>query len=184
MSTLMDQARSRVPRIAEAAVERARLTVVPRRTQKAPKVPFVSLVSLLLVTGVVGLLLFNTTMQQASFTATSLETQASVLDAKEQSLQMNLDMLRDPQKVALRGKRMGMVPASTPAFIRLQDGKVLGIPAVSGPTESMRITPLPTRKPKNLRPDPVIVEVPDNRDTVSSSGNVSRGTGTKKTQDR
>ena len=38
MSTLMDGARTRVPRFAEAAVERARLTVVPpRRTLAAPR---------------------------------------------------------------------------------------------------------------------------------------------------
>ena len=49
MSTPLSQARTQFPRLAEAAVERARLTVVPRRTQKAPRVPFVSLVSLLLV---------------------------------------------------------------------------------------------------------------------------------------
>ena len=49
MSALSSQARSRVPRIAEAAVERARLTVVPRITRsRAPRVPFVTLVSLLL----------------------------------------------------------------------------------------------------------------------------------------
>ncbi len=35
MSTLMNEARSRVPRIAEAAVERARLTVVPRTAGRA-----------------------------------------------------------------------------------------------------------------------------------------------------
>ena len=40
MSALMNQARSRVPRIAEAAVERARLTVVPRpRRGRAARVP-------------------------------------------------------------------------------------------------------------------------------------------------
>ena len=184
MSTLISQAR-RVPRFAEAAVERARLTVVPRRVQKAPKVPFVSLVSLLLVTGVVGLLLFNTSMQQTSFTATSLEGQASLLDAKEQSLQMELDMLRDPQKVASRAKEMGMVPASTPAFLRLEDGKVIGSPAVSGPTESIRITPLPTVKPKNLRPRRVIVKVTDERrDTGSASVPARLDTGTHETQTR
>jgi hypothetical protein len=85
MSTPLSQARTQFPRLAEAAVERARLTVVPRRTQKAPRVPFVSLVSLLLVTGVVGLLLFNTSMQQSSFVATSMEEQATVLAAKEES---------------------------------------------------------------------------------------------------
>jgi len=169
MSTLMNHARNRVPRIAEAAVERARLTVVPRRVQKQPLVPFVSLVSLLLVTGVVGLLLFNTSMQQTSFTATALEQKASLLDAEEQSLQMELDMLRDPQKVATQAKTLGMVPATSPAFLRLEDGKVLGRPAVATATESMRITPLPTVKPKNLRPRTVIVKVKQNNRGTGAS---------------
>jgi hypothetical protein len=160
MSALMNQARSRVPRIAEAAVERARLTVVPRATgRRAARVPFVTLVSLLLVGGVAGLLAFNTSMQQASFTATAMEQQAQALDAKEQSLTMQLDALRDPQRVALRAKAMGMVPPNTPAFIRLSDGKVLGRPSPATYDSSLRITPLPTRKPKNLRPTPVVIEM-------------------------
>ena len=53
--------------VAEAAVERARLTVVPRARTRAARVPFVSLVTLLLLGGVVGLLLFNTSMQQSSW---------------------------------------------------------------------------------------------------------------------
>ncbi len=159
MSTLMSQARTRVPRIAEAAAERARLTVVARPAQKAPRVPFVSLVSLLLVGGVVGLLLFNTHMQQASFTATALQQQASVLEAREQSLQMSLDLLRNPEKVAARAKRLGMVPAVNPAFLRLPDGQVLGNPTIAQPSDAMRITPLPSRKPAELRPAPVIVKL-------------------------
>jgi hypothetical protein len=161
MSTLMNQARSRVPRIAEAAVERARLTVVPRTAgRRAARVPFVMLVSLLLVGGVAGLLAFNTSMQQASFTATAMQQRAAALDAKEQSLTMQLDALRDPQRVALRAKQMGMVPPSVPAFIRLSDGKVLGTPIPATYADSLRITPLPTRKPKNLRPDPIIKKLP------------------------
>src|SRR3954452_18229398 len=114
MSALINQARGRVPRIAEAAVERARLTVVPRASRRrAARVPFVMLVSLLLVGGVAGLLCFNTSMQQASFTATALEQRAQSLDARQQSLVMQLDALRAPQRVALRPKRMGMVPPSS-----------------------------------------------------------------------
>jgi hypothetical protein len=79
MSSPAFQIRSRVPRMAEAAAERARLRVVPRRRVRAARVPFVTLVSLLLVGGVAGLLLFNTSMQQASFTATALENRAASL---------------------------------------------------------------------------------------------------------
>jgi hypothetical protein len=138
---------------------RSRLSVVPRRVPKAPRIRFVSLVSLLLIGGVVGLLMFNTAMQQHSFTATALEERAAALDAHEQSLKMELDKVRDPQQVAFRAKQLGMVPATSPAFIRLEDGKVLGSPTVSGQAGAMRITPLPTVKPKGLRPEPVIVKV-------------------------
>jgi hypothetical protein len=161
MSTLLDQARTKVPRFAEAAVERARLTVVPRprlgRSGRAARVPFVTLVSLLLVGGVAGLLFFNTSMQQASFTATALEQKAQVLDAQRQALQMELDTLRNPQRVALQARRMGMVPPASPAFIRLGDGRVLGDPLPATADDSFRVTALPTRKPANLRPRPFIV---------------------------
>ena len=190
MSTLMSQARNRVPRFAEAAVERARLTVVPRGVQKAPKVPFVSLVSLVLVGGVIGLLLFNTNMQQLSFTATTLQSRAAVLGAQEQSLQMHLETLRDPQKVAARAKVLRMVPASSPAFIRLSDGAVLGNPSVADPLEALRISPLPTRRPANLRPDPVIVKVEKTKakpadavsDAVTGATDRATGSGAKKQQ--
>ena len=146
--------RSRVPRIAEAAVERARLTVVPRGVTRAPRVPFVALVSLLLVSGVAGLLLFNTSMQQASFHATALEQQAQILAAEEQSLQMELEMLRDPQRVAAEARAIGMVPPANPAFIRLSDGRVLGTPTPAVPEDGIRIAPLPTLKPQEPPPGP------------------------------
>lgn len=158
MSALVNQARSRVPRVAEAAVERARLTVVPRTTRRAARVPFVTLVSLLLVLGVAGLLIFNTSMQRASFTATAMQNRAEVLAAKEQSLQMQLARLRDPQRVAERARRLGMVPPSSPAFIRLSDGKILGTPVPASAADALRVTPLPTRKPRNLMPAPVLAK--------------------------
>lgn len=158
MSTPLWQPRARVPRLAEAAVERARLTVVPGRRTRAPRLPFVSLVSLLLVTGVVGLLLFNTNMQQLSFVASSMEEQASVLAAEEESLRMQLHRLRDPQHLAARARRLGMVPAGSPAFVRLTDGKVLGRPGSAEPADAMRIAPPPPVKPLSLQPQLVVLD--------------------------
>src|SRR5690606_22108134 len=101
MSSPAVQIRSRVASIGEAAVSRARLTVVPQTRRPAARVPFVFLVSVVMLTGVIGLLMFNTSMQQASFTATRLEEQAATMAAREQTLRMELDDLRDPQRVAL-----------------------------------------------------------------------------------
>ena len=179
--------RSRVPRIAEAAVERARLTVVPRGVTRAPRVPFVALVSLLLVSGVAGLLLFNTSMQQASFAATAMEEKADLLDAREQSLQMDLERLRDPQRLAVQARAIGMVPPNSPAFLRLSDGKVLGNPTPALVEDGLRVAPLPTRKPPNLRPQPVILELPAQGKSHGHHGAADRATdaraGTKSRSD-
>lgn len=174
MSTPLSQARS-LPRFAEAAVERARLTVVPRRAQKAPRVPFVTLVSVLLISGVVGLLLFNTHMQQASFVATAMEERAAVLAGQEESLQMQLDRLRDPQHIAAKAKTLGMVPVNSPAFIRLSDGKVLGKPTAAGPADSLRINPLPAAKPDSVRPRTVVAPVEDLLATGEQAGDTTEG---------
>lgn len=182
-------ARSRVPKIAEAAVEWARLTVVPRRRTRAPRVPFVFLVSLLLVGGVAGLLMFNTSMQQSSFTATALEQESQILAAQEQSLQMDLEQLRDPQRLAQAARQVGMVPPANPAFIRLSDGKILGTPTAAVPADAVRIAPLPAPKPKSLRPDPVIVRAPatdatDATDDGAADQDESGSAGTKSQRDR
>lgn len=159
MSTLFSQARTRIPRFADAAVERARLTVVPSRPVDAPRAPFVVLVVLLLAGGVAGLLAFNTTMQQNAFTATALQHQADALAARQQSLAMDLERLRDPQHLAARAKKIGMVPPPNPTFVRLSDGKVLGQPVAATRLDAIRINTLPAPKPKVLAPKPRIVKI-------------------------
>jgi cell division protein FtsL len=155
MSSTAPQLRSRLPRIAEAAVERARLTVVPRRRTRAPRIPFVTLVSVILLGGVIGLLLFNTSMQQASFAATALEEQAADLSAREQTLQMDLERLRDPQRVAEAAKKQGLVIPAAPAFLDLETGKVTGNVAPASALTDTKIEPPPPTRPPELDPDPI-----------------------------
>lgn len=160
----MSQARVRVPRSARAAVERARLTVVPPRKVRAPRMPFAVLVFGLLAAGVVGLLVFNTHMQQQSFYATSLQRQADALVAEKQSLSMELERLRDPQRVAARAKHLGMVAPSVPAFIRLSDRTVVGNPVAATPEDGVAIRSAPPPKPAVLNPPPLVITVkPDQK---------------------
>ncbi len=177
MSSPVPQFRSRIPRFAEVAVERARLTVVPRRRTRAARVPFVALVTIVLLGGVVGLLLFNTSMQQASFAATALEGQADTLAARQQTLQMDLDRLSDPQRIASRAQKLGMVQAGNPAFVQLGGGN--GVGSVSGQPSpgdpSLRFPIWPTiTKPAVLNPRPHIVTVPPEGtlpdETIGNSG--------------
>lgn len=176
MSSPAVQFRSRMPRVAEAAVERARLTVVPRRRVRAARMPFVLLVTVVMLGGVVGLLLVNTSMQQGSFRATALEDQAGALSAREQSLQMDLERLRDPQHVAERARRMGMVTAGAPVFLRLSDGKVLGHPAPPDPAQNVRIHPPAPKLPAVLNPAPRYVDAPAQSSSDSQDGDGASAT--------
>ncbi len=160
MSGLMEQARSRLPRIAEQAIERARLTVVPRTRPAAPRTPFVLVVAAVLLVGVVGLLMFNTSMQQASFAAAELEERRAALRADEQHLLMELDRLRDPQRVTQEAQALGMVPMLTPVFLDLSDGTVIGEAAPASAVDRMRLRPLPPPVPEQYRVEPEVVEVP------------------------
>lgn len=159
MSSPAVQSRSRMPRIAEAAVERARLAVVPRRAPQRTRVPFVALVSLVLLGGVIGLLLFNTSLQQAAFATTALEQQASTLEARQQTLAMEIDVLRNPQRVAEQAQAMGMVPSGTPAYLELATGQVLGEPTPATAGNNVRLRPRLDPKPAILDPAPVVRQV-------------------------
>jgi len=157
MSSPLPQGRIRVQRIAEAAVERARLTVVPRPGRvRAARVPFVTLVSLILVAGVVGLLMFNTTMQQNAFKATALETQAADLQSKQQTLETELDKLRDPQHVGGWAHTHGYVLPACPSFIKLSSGTVVGGGCTETGAPFNPMTP-PAKKPAILVPEKKIV---------------------------
>ncbi len=169
MSSPAVQLRTRTtPRIGGAAVEKARLRVVPRRAPQHTRVPFVALVSLVLLGGVVGLLLFNTSMQQAAFATTALEAQAGTLSARQQTLEMELDVLRDPQRVAERAQAMGMVPGGTPAYLQLPTGEVLGEPAPATAQEGIRLQPRPDPKPAVLDPEPIVRQVISRGPTAQS----------------
>jgi cell division protein FtsB len=130
MSSTAPQRRTRLTPLATggAALGRARLAVVPRLRSRAPRVPFVMLVSVLLLGGVLGLLLFNTSMQQASFTASQLEEEAAVLAAREQALASENEELRNPTRIAEQACARGMVAVGSAGFIDIDTGRVTGEP--------------------------------------------------------
>lgn len=179
MSSTAPALRARVPRLAGAALERARLTVVPKRTRRRTSpVPFLLVISMLAVGGIVGLLLFNTSMQQASFAVTDLQRQSDALQAQRQSLQMDLDKLRDPQSIALKAQRMGMVLPDSPAVLDLRTGKVLGHPVPATRLDPLRLLAPPPMKPAELDPPAhvTVVHAPaTHHDGGNSTGNTARG---------
>jgi hypothetical protein len=105
-----------------------RLRVVPPANLPAARAPFVVLVLGLLVAGLVGLLMLNTLVNENSFRLHALQQEQEKLDLREQQLQRDIDRRETTPALAKAATRLGLVPAGTPAFIELPDGKVLGVP--------------------------------------------------------
>ena len=171
--------RGRLPRFAGAAVERARLSVVPRQRVRTTRVPFVTLVTMLLVGGVIGLLLFNTSMQQASFASTALESQATTLSAREQSLRTDLEGLRDPQRLAEKATRMGMVLPAAPCFLHEGTGRIEGVCTPASAAGALPVALPRPPKPAVLTPKPLVVQAPAPAKARGDTTRGSRGNGTQ-----
>ena len=158
MSRPAAQLRSRVPRIAGDAVERARLTVVPRtRAVRAARVPFVLFVSVILLLGVVGLLMFNTSMQQASFAMTTYQEQATKLAAREEQLTAELEDLRDPEVLARKAQRAGMVQPPCTAYLDSASGRVTGELCAAEAGDRVKLAAGVAVVPEALDPAPLVV---------------------------
>jgi hypothetical protein len=195
MSSFLAQARSRALR-PMAGLPRPRLTVVAKAATRAPRIPFVVLVVTLLVGGLVGLLLLNTALQRGAYTTTALRDQAAGLSIRQQQLEVQVDAMAEPQRLARRALGRGMVADSSPGFLELSSGRIVGTPAagkranrvdVSGvgapsPRRSGKIDTLLAGAANSLSSGPVVVPDPTKgrhgRDATGKPGSGS-GSGTQ-----
>lgn len=131
MSTMSNPVRGRS--LLPVGLPRPRLTIVPRMASRAPRVPFVILVVLVLGGGLIGLLLLNTALQRGAYEISDLQGRSATLAAQQQTLEIQVAGLRQPHRVAEAALGLGMVRNDSPAFLDLATGRVTGTaqPAVA-----------------------------------------------------
>ncbi len=84
--------------------------------------------------GLLSLLVLNTALAKGSFRAHELRVQKADLAQQEQLLRTQIENASSPVTLYRRATDLGMVESVTPAFIRLADGKILGVPYAAGTT--------------------------------------------------
>jgi hypothetical protein len=109
-----------------APARRPRLRAVPDAVTRPARTPFVVLVLLVLAAGLVGLLLLNTSLQQGSFHLAELERSTTELRDRQQALAREVALLEAPGSLARRAMSLGMIPDTSPAYLRLPEGSVTG----------------------------------------------------------
>lgn len=114
---------------AQPATSRApRLRVAPPMPVAAPRAPFVVLVLVLVIGGVLGILLLNTKINENAFRLAGLHKESAALDQREEQLDRELAELASAGNLEAAANRLGLVKAGTPAHLRMPDGKVFGVP--------------------------------------------------------
>lgn len=106
--------------------ERPTLALIHGGTAPRRTIPFIVVVSLLLVVGLIGLLVLNTTLAQGSFTLNDLQKRSALLADEQQQLTQIVAVAQSPQQLAAQANKLGMVPEPNPVFITT-NGKVLGV---------------------------------------------------------
>ena len=145
------------------------LRVVPAAVGQPGNGVFAAACMLLLVAGLFGLLMLNTAMAEGSFTLNNLQKTSGELADTQDALTQAIDAQRSPENLAARAAKLGMVPAGSAAFLRLSDGKVLGVaqPATRRPGFTVVTAAQP---PSARRADT------SQRTTVSTKGDVTTTT--------
>lgn len=123
---------SGLPDKATRATGSARLKVAPPLPVAVPQAPFVGLILVLVVSGVLGILVVNTKINENSFRLGKLQDQQATLDIQEQQLKKQIADAEAPGNLAAQARKLGLVESGPPAFIRLPDGRVIGVPQPAG----------------------------------------------------
>ncbi|GAB2683310.1 hypothetical protein [Thalassiella azotivora] len=110
-----------------------RLTVVTPPPRQRGRLPFALGCTALLVLSLLGLLMLNISLSRGAYQMHELQAEATRLAEREQALSEDLAARAAPAQLAVSARELGMVPSTSPGFIRLSDGAVLGEPAPAEP---------------------------------------------------
>lgn len=140
-----------------------RLRVVTGAPLRRGGAAFGVVCAILLAAGLMALLVLNTTLAQGSFTVQKLQSTSDQLADAQAALSQSLDVSKSPANLATKAIGMGMGPAQSAAFLRLSDGKVIGVakPATAGPGFTVVGT-------THAVPEPAVVKAPKAPPTPSA----------------
>ncbi|MFG2050084.1 hypothetical protein ACGFIW_21970 [Micromonospora sp. NPDC048935] len=105
-----------------------RLRVAPPPPISVPRAPFAALIVVLVVGGVLGILAVNTKINENAFRLERLQQQQARLDLEKQQLDKQIAESEAPGNLIAEARRLGLVDAGEPGYIRLPDGKTIGVP--------------------------------------------------------
>jgi hypothetical protein len=125
------------PRIASPVASRVILRLVPELQERTParvkRAGFATVLSLVLVGGLLALLGLNLVLAKNSFALHDLRQESRSLSHVEQALTEHLSRVQSPQVLAQRATTLGMVPGEKVTFLRVPAQAEVGVVAEGRP---------------------------------------------------
>lgn len=165
------------PRVRTDRTESRHLAPVPEAVGRAAKGPFIALLTAILGVGLLTLLALNTALAQGSFTAFDVKAENARLADREQQLLQQVGAAESPQALEQQARSLGMVPAENPVFLRLADGKVLGVAVPAAAPVKPKPAPKPAAKPAAEKKKPAATaKKPSTSSTPPKKAAATKGT--------
>jgi hypothetical protein len=146
------------------------LQLVPRPSRTRGN-RFLVLVAGLLVSGLIGLLLLNLSMQKGAFELAGIQQQTADLRTSEQALAYDMQRLESTSSLWRRAADLGMVLNTTPVFLDLTDGSIIGDPVPA--SAPVVVAPEPVQR----QPPGVAVAAADTPEPAGDASASERGEG-------
>ena len=125
--------------INKATSWRPSIQVVATRAQRKarPKV-FYAIVTVGVIFGIIiSNLLLSVAVASGAYEIAAMQQSNKELGRSYQTMNQDLDRLSSPQNLAANAEALGMVNNSTPVYLRLSDGAVLGTPEPASATSGL-----------------------------------------------
>ena len=110
----------------EARPTRAARRAARRPRRKASRGTFIALNGAVLIAGLLSLLMINTSLAQGAFELSGLQRELQGLQEEQTTLAESIAKRSSPIALAAAAERLGMVRIRRAAFLRIDDGRIIG----------------------------------------------------------
>lgn len=95
-------------------------------TRRMSTPAFAVLLTGVLVLAMLSTLVINISLTQGAFRLQEAQRQSRVLEERQGALTQAVVRAESPERIEAAARRLGMVPAASPVFLRLADGALIG----------------------------------------------------------
>lgn len=127
----------RKPESARSPLSTLRAMASGPTRKRRPKLFYASVAMVIVFGTIVAQIALSVMTSSNAFEIDALQTANKTVSRTYEQVKQTVAELSSPQHLAFSAEKLGMVSSSTPAYLRLSDGKIIGHPTRTGSTAKL-----------------------------------------------